>query len=154
MKTSSARFVFAVALLASAALAGCTSTSPRRPVVHYPVTYDVPFGSTQVNASTGKQDLEVNATQRVEADVGDPLYFQIASPVPVSVAVFERKSPDAPRTFVRELQGTNFNGSLVPASPNLEFVFSAPKANSSGNLRFTLSDKPLTTGATTVDVNE
>jgi hypothetical protein len=45
--------------------------------------------------------------------------------------------------LVREFQGTSFTDSIVPSASNLEFVFAAQQANSSGTLQFTLSDDPL-----------
>ena len=49
-------------------LVGCTTPSERRPVVAYPVTYDVPVGNTQVSASTGPQNLNVSSTQQVAVE--------------------------------------------------------------------------------------
>ncbi|MDF3056339.1 MAG: hypothetical protein K0R17_554 [Rariglobus sp.] len=135
--------ISSLAALALGLLAGCTTPVERRPVVHYPVTYDVPVGNTQVSASTGPQNLNVSSTQQVTADVGDRLYYQIVSPVPVTVSIYERKSANYGRVLLREFQGTTFTDSIVPSDPNLEFVFSALQSNSAGTLKFTLSDRPL-----------
>jgi hypothetical protein len=136
--------VVAVVLLA----AGC-STPERRPVVVYPVTYDIPVGNTQVSASAGAQNLNVSATQQVTARVGEPLYYQIVSPVPVTVSIYERRADmPEPRMLVRELQGTNFTSSLTPSERLLEFVFSVKDSNSNGTLKFTISDRPLAPAVT------
>ncbi len=132
-----------VVVLALGLLAGCATSPERRPVVAYPVTYDVPVGNTQVSASTGPQNLNVSSTQQVTADVGEPLYYQVISPVPVTVSIYERRSANQARVLMREFQGTSFTDSFVPSEPNLEFVFSAQQSNSSGTLKFTLSDRPL-----------
>jgi hypothetical protein len=125
-------------------LAGCSSPPvEKRPEVAYPVTYDVPVGNTQVKASTGPQDLNVSSTQQVTAEVGEALYYQILSPVPVTVSVYERTNANQARVLMREFQGTSFTDSIVPSSPNLEFVFAAQRANTGGTLKFTLSDRPL-----------
>lgn len=129
--------------LALGLLAGCSTPPPPRPVVVYPVTYDVPVGNTQVSAAAGPQNLNVSSTQQVTATVDRPLYYQIVSPVAVTVSIYERKAADYPRVLVRELQGTAFTSSLTPATPALEFVFSVQQANSSGTLKFTLSDRPI-----------
>lgn len=131
--------------LAVGLFAGCSTTpsAPPRPVVVYPVTYDVPVGNTQVTSTSGPQNLNVSSTQQVTAVVGDPLYYQVVSPVAVTVSIYERKSADYARVLVREMQGTSFTASLTPSVPNLEFVFSVMQSNSSGSLKFTLSDRPI-----------
>ncbi|MBW8780917.1 MAG: hypothetical protein JF599_03380 [Verrucomicrobia bacterium] len=134
-------FVCAAAVVFLAA--GC-HTPERRPVVVYPVTYDIPVGNTQVSASAGAQNLNVSATQQVTARVGEPLYYQIISPVPVTVSIYERRADmPEPRMLVRELQGTNFTSSLTPSERLLEFVFSVKDSNSNGTLKFTISDRPI-----------
>jgi len=129
--------------LALGLLAGCSTPPPPRPVVVYPVTYDVPVGNTQVSASAGPQNLNISSTQQVTAVVGKPLYYQITSPVAVTVSVYERPSPDTGRVLLREFQGTAFTSSLTPSVSALEFVFSVKESNSAGTLKFTLSDRPL-----------
>ena len=125
-------------------LAGCSAPpAEKRPVVVYPVTYDVPVGNTKVKTVTGPQDLNVSSTQQVTAEVGEALYYQIISPVPVTVSVYERTTASQARVLMREFQGTSFTDSIMPSSPNLEFVFAAQQANTGGTLKFTLSDRPL-----------
>jgi hypothetical protein len=125
-------------------LAGCSAPpAEKRPVVAYPITYDVPVGNTQVKASTGPQDLNISSTQQVTAEVGEALYYQIVSPVPVTVSVYERTNANQARVLMREFQGTSFTDAIVPSNPNLEFVFAAQQANTGGTLKFTLSDRPL-----------
>jgi hypothetical protein len=136
-------WILCAATLALGLGSGCMGPSERRPMIVYPVTYDVPVGNTQVSASTGAQNLKVSPTQEVTADVGEPLYYQIVSPVPVNVAIYERRSPDRGRVLVREFQGTSLTNSIIPAEPHLEFQFAALQPNSSGTLQFTLSDRPL-----------
>lgn len=140
--------VTCAALLVIGLLAGCATPPPPRPVVVYPVTYDVLVGNTQVSASAGPQNLNVSATQQVTAKVGKPLYYQIVSPVAVNVSIFERKSPEMGRVLVRDMQGTAFTSSITPSVSGLEFVFSAQESNSSGTLKFTLSDRPIAPSVT------
>jgi hypothetical protein len=147
MKTRST-LVTCAALLVVGLFAGCATPAPPRPVVVYPVTYDVPVGNTQVSASAGPQNLNVSATQQVTAKVGAPLYYQIVSPVAVTVSIYERKSSELGRVLVRELQGTAFTSSITPSVSALEFVFSVQESNSSGTLKFTLSDRPIAPGVT------
>ena len=126
-------------------LAGCsTPPAEQPPVVAYPITYDIPVGNTRVKASTGPQDLNVSSTQQVTVEAGEALYYQIVSPVPVTVSVYERTAANQARVLMREFQGTSFTDAIVPSNPNLEFVFAAQQANTGGTLKFTLSDRPLT----------
>lgn len=140
--------VFVTCAAIAGLLAGC-STPAHRPVVVYPVTYDVPVGNTQVSASAGPQNLNVSSTQQVTAVVGQPLYYQITSPVAVTVSIYERtSSSEMGRVLLREMQGTAFTSSLTPSSASLEFVFSVKESNSAGTLKFTLSDRPLAPAVT------
>ena len=132
------------AALLLALVAGCATTPPR-PRVVYPVTYNVQVGNTQVNAPSGGQNLNVNATQEVTVVPGVPLYYRVESPVAVTVTVAQRTAP-APagvRTELGSLQGTSFTTSITPAGDLLEFTFAVVQPNSSGTLQFTLSDQPL-----------
>lgn len=147
MKKHTRLVSFAVLLALGLFASGC-STTPPRPVVHYPVTYDVPVGNTQVSSSAGPQNLNVSSTQQVTAEVGDPLYYQIVSPVAVTVSVYERRSTGSGRMLLREMQGTSFTSSITPSVSALEFVFSVQESNSSGTLKFTLSDRPIAPGVT------
>lgn len=135
--------VTCAALLVVGLFAGCATPAPSRPVVKYPVTYNVPVGNTQVSTSAGPQNLNVSSTQQVTVEVGEPLYYQIVSPVAVTVSIYERRSSELGRVLVREFQGTAFTSSITPAASALEFVFSVQQSNSSGTLKFTLSDRPL-----------
>ncbi len=135
-------------ILAITFFAGCATPPPPRPVVVYPITYDVPVGSTQVSATAGPQNLDVSSTQQVTAKVGEPLYYQVVSPVAVTVSIYYREAADQPRVLLREMQGTAFTSSITPSVPVLQFVFSAQQANSNGTLKFTLSDKPIAPAVT------
>jgi hypothetical protein len=147
MKTRST-LVTCAALAVVGLFAGCATPPPPRPVVVYPVTYDVPVGNTQVTSTAGDQNLNVSSTQQVTAEVGEPLYYQIVSPVAVNVSIYERRSAESGRLLVREMQGTAFTSSVTPSVKGLEFVFSAQQSNSSGTLKFTLSDRPIAPGVT------
>lgn len=144
MKTSS-RLLLGAALVALGLNTACTTHhAERRPVVVYPVTYDVPVGNTQVHAaSAGSQNLRTSSSQQVTADVGDPLYYQVVSPVPVIVSIYERPHPSRARVLLREFQGTTFTDSITPRTEDLEFMFEAQQPNSAGTLQFTLSDRPI-----------
>ena len=145
MKTRST-LVTCAALIVAGFFAGCATPPPPRPVVVYPVTYDVPVGNTQVTSSAGDQNLNVSATQQVTAEAGEALYYQIVSPVAVTVSIYERRSPDSGRGLVKEFQGAAFTSSITPVAKSLEFVFSVQESNSSGTLKFTLSDRPIAPG--------
>ena len=135
------RILLALELAASALLAaGCvTSNLPR---VTYPVTYQIQLGNTQVRSDYGPQNLNVNATQDVTAEAGEPLYYEINSPVPVNVYVYDLGSGDG-RTLVGSNQGTLFTASVTPSGGTLRFVFSVAQANTSGVVQFTISDQPI-----------
>lgn len=128
-------------LAASALLAGCTTTA-NVPRVEYPVSYNVQVGNTQVATDAGGQNLNVAATQQVEVDPGEPLYYRVMSPVDVTVSVFEVASTGG-RSLLGQMRGTSFTTSVMPSTGTVEFTFSAAQANSGGTLQFTLSDEPI-----------
>ena len=122
-------------------MGGC-ATSPRTPHVAYPVTYDIQVNNTQVHSDYGPQNLSVNATQDVAVASGQTLYYQVVSPVDVTVYFYGVDSPGQ-RAFLGQMQGTSFTSSIVPSTGTLEFMFIATHPNSSGTLKFTLSDQPI-----------
>lgn len=129
-------FVAAVALLA-----GCATTA-NVPRVNYPVTYNVQVGNTQVATNVGGQNLNVAATQQVEVEPGEPLYYRVNSPVDVTVSVYEVAST-GDRSLLGQMRGTSFTTSVMPSTRAVEFSFAAAQANSAGTLQFTLSDEPI-----------
>jgi hypothetical protein len=136
-------------LTALAALSACVAPSPPRPMVAYPVSYQVPIGNTQVTSTDGPQNLNVSASQDVSVEPGKPLYYQVTSPVDVTVTVSEITGSSTTTTRIAQMQGTTFTSSIVPARSALRFTFSASQANSSGTLKFTLSDRPIAPAVTT-----
>ncbi|QYM78168.1 hypothetical protein K0B96_12730 [Horticoccus luteus] len=125
---------FALALV----IGGCATTS-----VHYPVTYQVKVGNTQVLSGYGPQNIDVNARQVISVEPGVTFYYQVVSPLNVTVYVYEQTS-SGERTLVSQMQGTAFTSSVMPKESSLEFLFSVTNANTSGSIQFTISDKPLT----------
>jgi len=143
MKTTS--LLLPLAALA-ALLGGCASPQPPLPTVHYPVTYQVPIGNTSAQASAGPQSLNINATQDVEVQPGIPLYYQIVSPVNVTVYLYEKVGVAPGGNLLGNMQimaGVPTTNQLTPRTTSLEFTFSATQTNSSGTLQFTLSDQPI-----------
>lgn len=132
--------IFAFSLV----LAGC-GTTPPMPRVSYPVTYQIQVGNTQVRSDYGPQNLNLNATQDVTVPPGQPLYYQIVSPVDIIVYVYEGNSQGS-HTFLGQNQGTMFTSSVVPNTSSLQFAFSVTQPNSTGALRFTISDQPIPPG--------
>ncbi|HEX2101655.1 MAG TPA: hypothetical protein VHF69_13365 [Candidatus Synoicihabitans sp.] len=132
-----ASLLSAVALIA----AGC-STTASVPRVNYPVSYNVQVGNTQVATNVGGQNLNVAATQQVEVEPGEPLYYRIDSPVDVTVSAFE-VGRDGQRSLLGQMRGTSFTTSVMPSTSQVEFSFSASQPNSSGLVQFTLSDEPI-----------
>lgn len=129
---------------ATLVLAGCATTADV-PQVDYPVSYNVQVGNTQVATSAGGQNLNVAATQQVEVEPGEPLYYRIASPVDVTVTVYEL-TPAGQRSMLGQMRGTRFTTSVMPSTGMVEFSFAASQPNSSGTLQFTLSDEPISAG--------
>jgi hypothetical protein len=138
MKTS---LTLALGLGGLALLAGgcATATLPR---VTYPVTYQIQLGNTQVRSDYGPQNLNVNATQDVTAEAGEPLYYQVSSPVLVNVYAYDLDTGGT-RVLLGSNQGTVFSSSVTPTSDSLRFVFSVAQANTSGVVQFTISDQPI-----------
>ncbi|PTY08504.1 hypothetical protein DB347_02675 [Opitutaceae bacterium EW11] len=129
--------------LAAVLLGGCASDVPPTPRIQYPVTYQVPIGNTSVRSDYGPQNLSTQATQQVTVETGRPIYYQVVSPVDVSVSVNELSGPKAARHLVSQMQGTSFTAMVTPTTPALEFTFSPVQANTGGTVRFTLSDRPI-----------
>ncbi len=143
-------FVAALPVLSLFALTACVAPNPPRPAVAYPVTYQIPIGNTQVQANTGAQNLQISPNQDVTVIPGRTLYYQVISPIDVVVSVYELSSSSTPAAATRltHSQGTNFTASLTPSTSALRFSFAASQANTSGTLRFTLSDTPLAPAVT------
>jgi hypothetical protein len=119
-------------------ISSCTST-PSTPHSAYPVTYNIQVDNTEV----GPQSPGVNATQDVTVASGQALYYQVISPVDVTVYFYGVEAPGQ-RTFLGQMQGREFTSSITPDTNTLEFVFVATQPNSRGRLKFTLSDQSIT----------
>jgi hypothetical protein len=118
-------------------LAGCNTTPEP------PVTYQIPIGySPQVTSVFGVENLNVSATHDLDVKPGVPMYFQVASPVSMTVYVFDKTGSGPGGVLLRQLQGTNIISSATATSHTLQFVFSAA-AYTGGTVQFTVSDRPL-----------
>ena len=150
MKTNSLprSLVTSLPILSLLALTACVAPTPPRPVVNYPVSYQVQISNTQVVSTDGPQNLSNSATQDVTVEPGKTIYYQVVSPIDVTVSLYELPTPNMPSARIGQMQGTTFTSSITPSTSVVRFVFSAAPANSSGNLRFTLSDRPIAAAVT------
>jgi hypothetical protein len=139
MKTKlySSAFGLALALL----LGGCES-APMVPHIAYPATYQIQVGNTQVLSVYGPQNSNVTAAQQVTVAPGVPIYYQVVSPVAVTVYVYQDEV-NGTRTLIGQMQGMTFTSSITPPVSSLEFAFAVANANSSGTLQFTINDSPM-----------
>jgi hypothetical protein len=141
-------------------LAGCaTDQTASLPRIHYPVTYSVPVGNTSVNSSYGPQAMNVSASQDVTVQPNVTLYYQVNSPINITLYIYDKLSSGERGNLLGTMQGTQFTSSTTPDSTVLEFVFTSSQTNSNGTLAFTLSDTPITpvmpaTITTTVPVTQ
>lgn len=142
-------FVMSMPVMSLLALTACVAPTPPRPVVAYPVSYQVQVGNTQVTANTGPQNLNVAATQDVSVEPGKTLYYQVTSPIDVTLSLYELPYTNSPSTRLAQTQGTTFTSSITPTSSAVRFTFTASQPNTSGTLRFTLSDRPIAPAVTT-----
>jgi hypothetical protein len=136
MKTRSAFFLSSLAVLA---LAGCDTV----PTVQYPITYQVPIGNSTVTSAYGPQNLNVSGQQTVPAIPGQPLYFQIVSPVDLTLYAFDQTGPGPGGPVLNHSVGSYFNSPVIPTGSNVEFVFSAAQQGTGGTVQFTVSDHPI-----------
>lgn len=136
MKTNLLRALGALVL--ALVIGGCVSHSDK-----YPITYQVKVGNTQVLSGYGPQNINVNARQVVAVEPGEMFYYQVVSPLNVTVYVYEQEKNGTERRLVSQMQGTAFTSSVTPEQNSLEFLFSVTNANTSGSIQFTVSDRPL-----------
>jgi hypothetical protein len=139
----------------TALFGGCSSSQPPLPTIHYPVTYQVPIGNTSAQSSAGPQSMNVSATQDVEVQAGLPLYYQVNSPVNVTVYIYEKVGAAPGGNLLGQMQimaGAPTTNQIIPRSTALEFTFTASQTNSSGTLQFTLSDQPIAPAAPAMGV--
>ena len=144
--------LIALPLVVLLGLSACVAPSPPRPVVAYPVSFQVPVGNTQVSATDGPQNLNVSANQDVSVEPGKTIYYQVVSPVDVVLSIYELSSNNistVSSTRLTQMQGNSFTASITPAVHALRFSFTAAQANSSGTARFTISDRPIAPAVTT-----
>lgn len=135
MKT---RFIAPIAALAALLLAGCET-----PSVQYPITYQVPIGNSTVTSAYGPQNLNVSGVQDAPAVPGEPLFYQIVSPVNLTLYVFDKTGVNPGGPQLATAQGTFFNMSVTPTGNTVEFVFSAAQQGTGGTVQFTVSDHPI-----------
>jgi len=136
MKTKLFATLSAVAL--ALGLAGCDSTT-----YTYPMTYQIPIGSSQVTSAYGPQNLNVSASKDISVQPGVPLYYQVVSPISLTLYIFDKTGPGTGGPMLGQMQGENVTSSVTPSSGTLEFVFSAAQMNTGGTVQFTISDRPL-----------
>jgi hypothetical protein len=132
-------------LAASAAalfLAACNSAPT------YPVTYNIPVGYSQVATPYGTQSINVSATHDSTVAPGVPMYYQVTSPIPVTVYVFDKTGPGPGGSLLNQTQGTSVTSSASSTAGILEFVFSIAQAYTNGTVQLTISDHPLAPTAT------
>lgn len=120
-------------------IGGCSTPPP--PHAAYPVTYRIQVDNTEAHSDTGPQNPAMSPTQAVAVVSGQPLYYQVVSPVDVTVYFYGMEGEGA-RVFLGQMQGRTFAASVTPNTNTLEFVFVATQPNSSATLKFTLSDQP------------
>jgi hypothetical protein len=128
------------ALLLALLIGGCGTPSP--PHAAYPVTYNIQVDNTQVNSDTSPQNVNMSPTQDVAVVGGQALYYQVVSPVDVTV-YFYGVEGQGERVFLNQMQGRTFTSSVTPSTNTLEFVFVATAPNSHGTLKFMLSDQSV-----------
>lgn len=122
------------------ALAGC-ATPAGAPHIAYPATYQIQVGNSQAISAYGPQNANVTAAQQVTVAPGVPIFYQVVSPVAVTVYLYEDQ-PNGTRSLIGQMQGTTFSSSVTPSTGSLEFAFAVANANSSGMLQFTIDDRP------------
>ena len=129
-------------MVASLALAGCESED-------YPIGYQIPISSSQINTVAGIQNTGVVGVKDVSTKPQYPLYFQATSPITTNLAIYEKDSMSAGNgggsrgACLTQLQGTVFDTSVTPNSVSVEFVFTPAFANSAGTVQLTTSDRPI-----------
>jgi len=125
-------------------LAGCDTTP------NYPVTYQIPIGYSQVSTVYGLQNLNVSATHDSSVTPGVALYYQVSSPVTLTLYVFDKTGTGPGGVLLNQTQGTNITSSATATSDTLEFVFSTAQPYTGGTVQLTVSDRPLPPTATTM----
>jgi hypothetical protein len=125
------------AIAAALFLGGC-NTAP-----DYPVTYQIPIGySPQITSAYGVQNLNICATHDLSVKPGVPIYFQVVSPVNMTVYVFDKTGSGPGGVLLRQLQGSSNISSATSTSGTLELVFSS-EPYKGGTVQLTVSDRPL-----------
>jgi hypothetical protein len=125
-------------------IGGCGT--PSAPHSAYPVTYNIQVDNTPAHSDASPQDPVMSPTQAVAVASGKTLYYQVVSPVDVTV-YFYGVEGEGERVFLGQAQGRTFAASVTPNTGTLEFVFVATQPNSRAMLKFTLSDQPTAPAA-------
>jgi hypothetical protein len=125
-------------------LGGCATPAP--PHAAYPVVYNILVTNTQVHADTNPPNLNMSSTQDVAVVSGQLLYYQVVSPVDVTV-YFYGVEGQGERVFLGQMEGRTFTSSVMPNTNTLEFVFVATQPDGSAAVKFTLSDQPTAPAA-------
>jgi hypothetical protein len=132
------------ALLMAFFIGGCGT--PSAPQSAYPKTYHIQVDNTPEHFGAGPQNPSLSPTQNVAVVGGQQLYYQVVSPVDVTVYFYGMEG-EGQRVFLGQAQGRTFASSVTPNTNTLEFVFVATQPNSSATLKFTLSDQPVASAA-------
>ena len=132
------------ALLMAFFIGGCGT--PSAPHAAYPTAYSIQVDNTPAHSDTTPQNPTLSPTQNVTVVGGQQLYYQVVSPVDVTVYFYGMEG-EGQRVFLGQMQGRTFASSVTPNTNTLEFVFVATQPNSSATLKFTLSDQPIASAA-------
>jgi hypothetical protein len=138
---------FLAAGAAAALLAGCESSPD------YPITYQIPIGYSTVTSAYGLQNLNVSATHDSAVQPGVPMYYQVTSPVNLTLYVFDKTGPGTGGVLLNQTQGTSITSMATATSDTLEFVFSASQPYTAGTVQLTISDRPLPPVATALGMS-
>ncbi|HXA81240.1 MAG TPA: hypothetical protein VNV14_08210 [Opitutaceae bacterium] len=125
-------------------IGGCGT--PSAPHAAYPAAYSIQVDNTPAHSDTSPQNPSLSPTQDVAVVGGQLLYYQVVSPVDVTVYFYGMEG-EGQRVFLGQAQGRTFASSVTPNTGTLEFVFVATQPNSSATLKFTLSDQPIASAA-------
>ena len=131
-----------LALLAVGAAAALFAGCAEAPTA-YPVSYQIPIGYSQVPTAYGTQSINVSATHDSIVTPGVPMYYQVISPVPLTLYVFDKTGPGPGGALLNQTQGTIISATATATSSTLEFVFSTVQPYTGGTVQFTISDHPL-----------
>jgi hypothetical protein len=137
------RVVTVCILAGSLGWGGCVTTTPPPPPDRLPITYRVPVGNPPLASSYWPEEMNVKAVQDISVSRGKVVYYQVVSPVPVTVYIYEKTGVEpGGANLLGQVEGTSFSAALKPNTAGLEFVFADGSAVHRGSLQFTVTDRP------------